>query len=151
MEGRKRINASNMCPTIATREGEALFAIGASGANHIMPATTQIAALMLDFGLDLEAAFNHPRLDASDRGGVRVDPRLGAEVLAALGRDFTLEVAQLLVFPKLYACPSGVSRDPGSGLCQGINDPSQPIGGAAAPAPFTLAEEADTEAIGPRA
>jgi gamma-glutamyltranspeptidase/glutathione hydrolase len=151
MEGRKRINASNMCPTIATREGEALFAIGASGANHIMPATTQIAALMLDFGLDLEAAFNHPRIDASDRGGVRVDPRLGAEVLAALGRDFTLEVAQLLVFPKLYACPSGVSRDPGSGLCQGINDPSQPIGGAAAPAPFTLAEEADTEAIGPRA
>ncbi|MCB2054509.1 MAG: gamma-glutamyltransferase [Geminicoccaceae bacterium] len=138
MQGRKRINASNMCPTIVTREDEALFAVGASGANYIMPATTQIAALMIDFGLDLEAAFNHPRLDASDRGSIRVDPRLGPEVVSALSRDFELELAQLLVFPKLYACPSGVARDPATGLCTGINDPSQPIGGAAAPAPFVL-------------
>ncbi|MCB1969593.1 MAG: gamma-glutamyltransferase [Geminicoccaceae bacterium] len=138
MEGRKRINASNICPTIATRNGEALFAIGASGANHIQPCVTQIAALMLDFGMSLEEAFNHPRIDASDRGSIRVDPRMGEAVLGELGRHFELEVAQLLVFPKLYACPSGVSRDPASGTCHGINDPSQPIGGAAAPAPFIL-------------
>lgn len=134
MTGRKRINASNMCPTIGTsRDGEALFAIGASGANYIMPAVTQIVALMLDFGLSLEEAINHPRLDASDRGSIRVDPRLGAEVLDELGKTFELEVAQRLVFPKLYACPSGVSRDPETGSCYGINDPSQPIGGAAGP------------------
>ncbi|MEM8949886.1 MAG: gamma-glutamyltransferase [Pseudomonadota bacterium] len=141
MEGRKRINASNMCPTIATRDGEAIFALGASGANHIMPCTTQIAALMLDFGMTLEEAMNHPRIDASDRGSIRVDPRLGDDVLGALSQEFELEVAQLLVFPKLYSCPSGVSRDPLSGLCHGLNDPSQPIGGAAAAAPFELQEE----------
>ena len=138
MQGRKRINASNMCPTVATHGGEAIFALGASGANYIMPCTTQIAALMLDFGLSLEEAMNHPRIDASDRGSIRVEPRLGAEVLAALAEDFELEVAQRLVFPKLYSCPSGVSRDPASGLCLGLNDPSQPIGGAAAAAPFGL-------------
>lgn len=138
MQGRKRINASNMCPTIATRGGHALFALGASGANHIMPCTAQIAALMLDFGLSLEEAMHHPRIDASDRGSIRVDPRLGNEVLAALTRDFELEIAQLLVFPKLYSCPSGVSREPESGLCHGLNDPSQPIGGAAAAAPFSV-------------
>ncbi len=142
MAGRKRINASNMCPIVATRDGEAIFAIGASGANHIMPCTTQIAALMLDFGLPLEEAMNHPRIDASDRGSIRVDPRLGDATLAELGRDFELEIAQLLVFPKLYSCPSGVSRDPSSGLCHGLNDPSQPIGGAAASAPFMLEHEA---------
>ena len=71
MDGRKRINASNMCPTITTRDGEAIFAVGASGANFIMPCTTQIAALMLDFGLSLEEAMNHPRIDASDRGSIR--------------------------------------------------------------------------------
>lgn len=136
MDGRKRINASNMCPTVATRDGEAIFAVGASGANQIMPGVLQVAALMLDFGLSLEAAFNHPRIDATDRGSVRVDPRLGPEVLEGLAARFELEVAQLLVFPKLYSCPSGVSRDPASGRCAGINDPSQPIGGAAAPAPF---------------
>jgi len=143
MEGRKRINASNMCPTIATRNGEAIFAIGASGANYIMPCTTQIAALMLDFGFSLEEAMNHPRIDASDRGLIRVDPRLGEEVLAVLAEDFVLEVAQRLVFPKLYSCPSGVSRDPETGICQGLNDPSQPVGGASAAAPFQLDEKTD--------
>ncbi len=149
MKGRKRINASNMCPTIATRNGEAIFAVGASGANFIMPCTTQIAALMLDFGLSLEEAMNHPRIDASDRGSIRVDPRLGAEVLEALAKDFELEIAQLMVFPKLYSCPSGVSRDPETCLCHGLNDPSQPIGGAAAAAPFELDQEI-AEAAGPR-
>ncbi len=141
MAGRKRINASNMCPVIATVDNEAMFSIGASGANHIMPAVTQIAALMLDFGLSIEQAISHPRLDASDRGSVRVDPRLGEEIVQALSEHFELEIAQRLVFPKLYACPSGVSRDPATGLCHGINDPSQPIGGAAAPAPFELTME----------
>jgi len=138
MAGRKRINASNMCPTIATRAGEALFAVGASGANHIMPCTLQVAAFMLDHGLSLEDAFNAPRIDASDRGSIRVDPRVGDDVLRALEQSFRLEVAQRLAFPKLYSCPSGVARDPQSGLCHGISDPSQPIAGAAAPGPFTL-------------
>ena len=138
MQGRMRINASNMCPVIATRDGEAIFALGASGANYIMPCTTQIAALMLDFGLTLDEAVHHPRIDASDRGSIRVDPRLGNDVLTALGQNFLLETAQLLVFPKLYACPSGVSRDPATGFCHGVNDPSQPIGAAAAAAPFQM-------------
>ena len=60
LAGHKRINASNMCPIIATRDDESVFALGASGANHIMPCTTLIAALMLDHGLSLEQAFNHP-------------------------------------------------------------------------------------------
>lgn len=138
MSGRKRINASNMSPTIATRDHKAVFAIGASGANHIMPCTTQIAGLMLDFGMSLEEAFNHPRIDASDRGSIRVDPRMEDDIIAYLSKYYEVEVAQLMVFPKLYSCPSGVSRDPLSGLCHGINDPSQPIGGAVVPAPFVL-------------
>lgn len=149
MAGRKRINASNMCPTIATRDGEAIFAVGASGANYIMPCTTQIAALMLDFGMSLEEAFNHPRIDASDRGSIRVDPRLGDEVIAELSQHFEIEVAQLAVFPKLFSCPSGISRDPATGVCHGINDPSQPIGGAAAAAPFILDEEVAGREIRP--
>lgn len=136
MAGRKRINASNMCPTIAVRDDDALFAIGASGANHIVPATAQIAALMLDFEMTLEAAINSPRLHAADTGTVRADPRLGGEALEALGAAFELEIAQRLVFPKLYACPSGVSRDPATGRCWGLNDPSQPMGGAASPGRF---------------
>jgi hypothetical protein len=37
---------------------------------------------------------------------------------------------ELTVFPKLYACPSGVLRDPVSGLNYGMSDPSAPIAAA---------------------
>lgn len=137
--GGKRINASNMCPVVASRGGAAIFALGASGANFIMPAVAQVAALMLDWEMDLETALNHPRIDASDRGSVRADPLLGDDSLAALGARGEVEIAQRLVFPKLYACPSGVSRDPARGLSAGLNDPSQPMGGAAAPSRLALA------------
>lgn len=129
MAGGKRINSSNMVPTVAVRDGQALFAIGASGGDLIMPCVSQIAALMLDFGLSLEAAFHSPRLDASHRGSLRADPRLGAAVLDELARHYTLEISGNVVMPKLYACPSGVARD-GEGLI-GINDPALPDGGAA--------------------
>ena len=141
MAGGKRINSSNMCPTLATRDGEALFAVGASGANHIVPCTAQITALLLDYGLSLEEAFHTPRIDASARGSVRADPAMGEAALAALAEVFELEIAQLLVFPKLYACPSGVLRDPASGTCWGATDKSSPIAGAAVPAPFELAKD----------
>src|SRR3546814_9177230 len=59
LAGGKRINSSNMCPTIATRNGAALFAVGASGANHIVPCTAQLTALMLDYGLSPERSEEH--------------------------------------------------------------------------------------------
>ena len=141
MAGGKRINSSNMCPTIATRDGEALFAVGASGANHIVPCTAQLTALLLDYDMSLEEAFHTPRIDASGRGSVRADPAMGETALEELRKVFTLEVAQQLVFPKLYSCPSGVSRDPESGRCWGMGDVSSPVAGAATPAPFKLEEE----------
>lgn len=130
--GGKRINASNMCPTIATRDGRALFAVGASGANHIVPCTAQVAGFMLDHGLDLETVFHTPRIDASDRGSVRADPAIGPAALAALAAGHSLEVIGQQVVPKLYSCPSGVARDPVSGRVTGMTDISSPIAGAAA-------------------
>ncbi len=124
MEGGKRINSSNMCPTVAVRDGQAVFAIGASGGDLIMPAVAQVAALMLDFGMTLEEALHSPRLDASHRGSVRADPRLGPAVLERLGTKYRLEIAPNDVGPKLYAFPSGVAREEG-GL-SGLSDPYQP-------------------------
>lgn len=129
-----RINASNMCPAIVSRDKTAVLAVGASGGNHIMPAVAQIVALMLNFNLSLEEAMNHPRIDASDRGSIRVDPRFDDAIIRALGKKHTLEIAQRLVFPKLYACQSAVAYANKSFF--GLNDPSQPIGSAAGPAAF---------------
>lgn len=131
MQGGKRINSSNMVPTVAVRDGQAVFAVGASGGDLIMPCVSQIAALMLDFGLTLEEAFHSPRLDASHRGSLRADPRLGPAVLDRLAARYRLEISGNVVMPKLYACPSGVARG-ADGRLQGINDPALPDGGAAA-------------------
>jgi gamma-glutamyltranspeptidase/glutathione hydrolase len=124
MQGGKRINSSNMCPTVAVRDGQAVFAIGASGGDLIMPAVAQIAALMLDFDMTLEEALHSPRLDASHRGLVRADPRLGQAVLNHLGAHHQLEIAPNDVGPKLYAFPSGVARE--NGMLSGLSDPFQP-------------------------
>ena len=44
ISGRKRINSSNMCPTICIKNDKAFFSIGASGANHICLLYTSDAA-----------------------------------------------------------------------------------------------------------
>lgn len=124
MQGGKRINSSNMCPTVGVRDGQAVFAIGASGGDLIMPAVAQIAALMLDFDMTLEEALHSPRLDASHRGSVRADPRLGQAVLDQLGAHHRLEIASNDVGPKLYAFPSGVAWE--NGMLSGLSDPFQP-------------------------
>mgnify|MGYP001204399875 FL=1 len=140
MEAGKRINASNMCPTVCIRDGQALFSVGASGANHIVPCTMQLAAFVLDYELTLEEAFNLPRIDAGGRDSIRIDPLLGEDILEVLSQEFNVEVTQNLVFPKLYSCPSGVYRDPVSGHTQGIGDRLNPLAGAAAEGVFEIAE-----------
>ena len=147
MEGGKRINSSNMCPTVAVQDGQARFAIGASGGNLIMPAVTQVAALMMDFGISLEEAVHHPRIDAQFTGTLRADPRLGEAVIATLRETWQVELAQQMVYPKLYACVSAVARDPQSGVCTGVNDPLQPIGGAAASAAFVQRDSGAESAV----
>ena len=132
--GGKRINSSNMCPIIAARNSQSLFALGASGANHIVPAVAQLAALLLDFDMSLEQAFHTPRVDAADRDHVQIDARLPSTIQTALAQHFTLQTAPLSVFPKLYACPSGVMRDPATGLHYGMTDPSAPVANACAAA-----------------
>lgn len=131
MEGGKRINASNMCPVVATRDDQSVFAVGASGANYIVPCTAMITALMLDFGLTLEQAINSARIDVDGDGNVAADPRLGPDVIGALQARANVSIEPPQVFPKRYACPSGVSRDPVSGLLHAVGDPSQPFGGGA--------------------
>lgn len=138
MEGHKRINASNMCPTLCVRDNQALFAVGASGANHIVPCTLQITAFLLDYGISLEDAFNLPRIDAGGRQSIRVDPALGDDVIKALSQEFELEIAQNLVYPKLFSCPSGVSRDPQTGATQGVADKANPVAGAVAEGLFEV-------------
>ncbi len=107
---------SNMCPTIIETADGSRLGLGASGGRKIMPAVFQLISYMVDFGMDLEAAFNSPRIDVSGTETVAMDPRLGPEVQAALAAEHPTVVAQNAVFPALYACPNAVRYTPGGAM-----------------------------------
>ncbi len=122
---------SNMCPVIALRETRPWFAIGASGGRKIFPAVLQISSFLIDHGMYLEDAFHQPRIDASEKDFVAVDPRMPLTVRKALEKKFPVRMNELVVYPTQFACPSAVLRDPKSrGENFGATDVMSPWSGA---------------------
>ena len=102
---------ANMCPTILARSDGSQFAIGASGGRKIMPAVVELTSLLLDFGMDLETAFHHPRTDMSMDDVTIVDDAMEPEVIDTLKDSLANVVtAPRTIFPYHFACPSGVGR-----------------------------------------
>jgi gamma-glutamyltranspeptidase/glutathione hydrolase len=104
---------NNMCPLIATREGKAWFAVGASGGRSIMPAVLQTASLVIDFGLSLDEAFHLPRLDLMRGMTVTCDAGMSDDAIAALAALYPVEAREPTVYPTGWACPTAVERRPG--------------------------------------
>ena len=103
----------NVCPTIGETETGTRFAIGASGGRKIVSAVTQLAGFMTDFGMDIGAAFHHPRIDVSGGPVVIVDESLPQEVSDALARENDVMTTRRTTFPFAFACPAGVMRKGG--------------------------------------
>ncbi|WP_415234368.1 gamma-glutamyltransferase [Pseudorhodobacter sp.] len=100
----------NVCPIIG-KAGNRRFAFGASGGRKIVSAMTQMASLAVDFGLDIEQVFHHPRIDVSGGPKLVADEAHSPEVLARLRKDHAVVTAPRTVFPYAFACPAGVMRD----------------------------------------
>lgn len=124
---------SNMCPLIASRDDAAWFSLGASGGRRIVPAVTQLTSLLIDCGLSIEEAFHRPRIDVSGPDRLTYDPRLDADIVAALARVAPAEPGELAAYPALYACPNGVARNEDGGFAA-ANDIMSPQSGAVAAA-----------------
>jgi gamma-glutamyltranspeptidase/glutathione hydrolase len=121
---------ANMCPVVAGRDGAPWLALGASGGRSILPAVAQILSFLVDFGMDLEAAFHQPRLDESGRGVTILDARLGPEVAAAVAEDGPVETGETRPYPALFASPSAVMREGGRNV--GMAEIASPWAGAVA-------------------
>ncbi|WP_138933824.1 gamma-glutamyltransferase family protein [Roseovarius arcticus] len=100
----------NVCPIIG-EVGSRRFAFGASGGRKIVSAMTQMASFVADFGMDIEAAFHHPRIDVSGGPKVVADEAHSKEVLDRLRKGRDVVTAPRTVFPYAFACPAGVMRD----------------------------------------
>jgi gamma-glutamyltranspeptidase/glutathione hydrolase len=100
----------NVCPILG-EVGSRRFAFGASGGRKIVSAMTQMASFVADFGMDIEAAFHHPRIDVSGGAMVVADEAHAPEVLDRLREGRDVVTAPRTVFPYAFACPAGVMRD----------------------------------------
>jgi len=124
---------TNMSPIILRDGDRPTLAAGASGGRRILAAVTQMMSFVADFGMSLEDAAHHPRIDVSGPDGVSADRRLPEDVIAALGADGPTEVVEHSVMPINFACPNMIVQ-PADGSRQGISDAASPWSAAVAQA-----------------
>ncbi|HYM29904.1 MAG TPA: gamma-glutamyltransferase [Candidatus Cybelea sp.] len=107
---------SNMCPAVVLKDGKPWFAVGASGGRRIVPAVSQLVTFLARYGMSLEQAFHHPRIDVSGVERIVADDAFPATMLEALGGSAGTVAAPRTIYPVMYACPSAVMRDADGGM-----------------------------------
>jgi len=122
----------NICPVVVVKDGKPWFCIGASGGRRIVPAVTQLSMMLIDRGLDVEAAFHQPRVDVSGVGPIRVNRDLPDAVKKAIAAKLPIVEVGNQISPLGFANPSCIVRDPATGLLTGMNEVMSPWAGGAA-------------------
>ena len=123
--------ASVVAPTIATRDGEGVLALGTPGSYGILQTQPQAYVHHVDLGLDLQAAIEAPRGRLWDGRRVELESRVPAATVAELERRGH-EIQPAVPLTMVAGGMQAVSRDPASGAMVGAADPRR--GGAAVPA-----------------
>jgi gamma-glutamyltranspeptidase/glutathione hydrolase len=108
-----------------------VIAVGASGGRRIMASVFQLMSYVSDFGMTVDEAAHHPRIDVSSIDTVTADRRLGEQIIAALQADGTTEVVEHSVSPVNFACPNIIVQHP-DGSRSGISDMISPWSAAVA-------------------
>ena len=122
---------TNMCPVIMKEGDKPVLAIGASGGRRILASVFQMIAYIADFGMSVEEAAHHPRIDVSSVDNVSADNRLASDVLMALKDDGPLEIVEHSVIPINFACPNVIVQNT-DGTRSGISDVVSPWSAAVA-------------------
>ncbi len=100
----------NVCPALGSI-GARRFAIGASGGRKIVGAVAQIASFLTDFGMDLQAAFDQPRIDVTGGDRIVADARLAPAILRNLQDISPVVPVRRSMLPYPFACPAGVQAE----------------------------------------
>jgi gamma-glutamyltranspeptidase / glutathione hydrolase len=122
---------TNMSPVILRDGDRPWLAAGASGGRRILASVTQMLAFVTDFGMKIEDAAHHPRIDVSDPGYLSADRRLSSDVIDALTADGSTVVVEHGVMPINFACPNIIIANP-DGTRVGISDIASPWSAALA-------------------
>ena len=117
---------ANMTPAVVGVKGRPVFAVGASGGRRIIDAVLQLILNHIEFRMDVQAAIDAPRMDASG-DEVIVDARIPAAVRDDLARrGHRIVAAEETMSPRFFASPVAVARDPSTGALTGGADPYHP-------------------------
>jgi gamma-glutamyltranspeptidase/glutathione hydrolase len=122
----------NICPVVVTKDGQPWFCIGASGGRRIVPAVSQLSLMLIDRGMDVEAAFHQPRIDVSGVGPIRVNRELPDDVKKAIAGKLPIVEVANQVSPLGFANPSCIVRNHKTGELTGMNEVMSPWAGGAA-------------------
>ncbi|MGC8478137.1 MAG: gamma-glutamyltransferase, partial [Acetobacteraceae bacterium] len=115
---------TNMLPVILREGDRPVLAAGASGGRRILAAVTQLLCFLAGFGMEIEAAAHHPRIDVSGPDLVTADRRLDPAILAALRAEGPVESVEHGVMPINFACPNAIVID--GDTRRGISDAASP-------------------------
>jgi gamma-glutamyltranspeptidase/glutathione hydrolase len=121
----------NMCPIVVREGDQPMLAIGASGGRRIMASVFQVLSFFSDFGMSVEEAAHHPRIDVSSAESATADMRLSPEILAALAEEGPTEVVEHSAVPINFACPNIIVQHK-DGTRTGISDVASPWSAALA-------------------
>jgi gamma-glutamyltranspeptidase/glutathione hydrolase len=111
-----------MAPCIVTRDGKPVLGIGTPGSYGILQTTLQMLLNRLDFGFNVQASIEAPRVRAFERTLVDVEGRIPADVVDGL-RARGHEPRVLDDWTAQVGGGHGVAIDPESGLLTGGADP----------------------------
>ncbi|HEY0418606.1 MAG TPA: gamma-glutamyltransferase, partial [Acetobacteraceae bacterium] len=109
-------------PSIATRAGKLVLALGTPGSYGICQTQPQAMVQYMDYGLPLQDAIEAPRARLLDGREVQAEGRIGAATLEALrarGHDITAAADWTMLVGGMQA----IAIDPESGAMTGAADP----------------------------
>ena len=118
----KKPRESAMSPCIVSEHGRPILGIGTPGSFGILQTTLQMLLNSLDFGMNVQAAIEAPRVRAFEGTLVDAESRISADTLEGLrarGHDINL----LDGWTWKVGGGHGVAIDPGSGVLTGGADP----------------------------
>jgi gamma-glutamyltranspeptidase / glutathione hydrolase len=111
-----------MSPSISTRDGVPVLALGTPGSYGILQTQAQAMVQYRDFGLPLQDAIEAPRARLWDGAFVQVEGRVAPDVIAAL-RQRGHDAQAFLDWTMRVGGMQAVAVDPATGVLTGAADP----------------------------
>jgi len=111
-----------MSPSISTRDGQPVLALGTPGSYGILQTQAQAFVQYRDFNLALQDAIEAPRARLWDGARVEVEGRVAPEVIATL-RERGHDAVKFLDWTMRVGGMQAVAVDPATGVMTGAADP----------------------------